>query len=339
MNTIEIDGANKKPPRALICGLGGQDGAYLARFLIAKGYEVCGTSRDAMTINRQSLCALGIDDSVKIFSMALNDFRSVLQTVIRIAPDEIYNLAGQTSVGLSFEQPVETIESILIGTLNLLEAIRFADRPISFYNAGSSECFGNTDDIPATEATPFKPRSPYAIAKTSAHNLVVNYREAYGLHACTGILFNHESPVRSERFVTQKIVRAAARIANGKPERLQLGRLDIYRDWGWAPEYVEVMWLMLQQKSLDDFVIATGRSVSLEYFVEQAFSHMNLRWRDHVDLSDELLRPTDIRQGSADPSHAARQLGWIAQHDVDYVIYEMCKAAREFVGVPPVNIN
>ena len=339
MNTIEIDGTKKKLPRALICGLGGQDGAYLARFLIAKGYEVCGTSRDAMTINRQNLIALGIDGAVRVVSMALNDFRSVLQTVIRIAPDEIYNLAGQTSVGLSFEQPVETIESISIGTLNLLEAIRFADRPISFYNAGSSECFGNTDEIPATEATPFKPRSPYAIAKTSAHNLVANYREAYGLRACTGILFNHESPLRSERFVTQKIARAAARIASGQPERLQLGRLDICRDWGWAPEYVEVMWRMLQQERLDDFVIATGRSVSLKYFVEQAFSYMNLRWRDHVDLNDALLRPTDILNGSADPSHAARQLGWKAQYDVDYVIFEMCKAAREFVGVPPVNFN
>ena len=169
--------------------------------------------------------------------------------------------------------------------------------------------------------------------------MVANYREAYGLRACTGILFNHESPIRFERFVTQKIVRAAARIASGKLERLQLGRLDIYRDWGWAPEYVEVMWRMLQQDRLDDFVIATGRSVSLEYFVEQAFAYMNLRWRDHVDLNDALLRPTDIRHGSADPSHAARQLGWRAQHDVDYVISEMCKSAREFVGVPPINIH
>lgn len=271
--------------------------------------------------------------------MALNDFRSVLQTVIRVAPDEIYNLAGQTSVGLSFEQPVETIESILIGTLNLLEAIRFASRPIAFYNAGSSECFGNTDDIPATETTPFRPRSPYAIAKTSAHNLVANYREAYGLRACTGILFNHESPLRSERFVTQKIARAAARIAIGQTERLQLGRLDIYRDWGWAPEYVEVMWRMLQQERFDDFVIATGRSVSLEYFVEQVFSCMNLRWRDHVDLNDSLLRPTDIRYGSADPARAALQLGWRAQFDVDFVISEMCKSARDFVSISQMDIN
>ncbi len=330
MTTIEIDRTTESSPRALICGLGGQDGAYLARFLLAKGYEVFGTSRDAMSMNRNGLRALGIEGSVRVFSMALNDFRSVLQTVIRIAPNEIYNLAGQTSVGLSFEQPVETIESISIGTLNLLEAIRFSGLPVSFYNAGSSECFGNTDNVPATEATPFRPRSPYAIAKTSAHNLVANYREAYGLRACTGILFNHESPLRSEGFVTQKIVRAAARIAAGQPERLQLGRLDIHRDWGWAPEYVEVMWYMLQQERLDDFVIATGRSVSLQYFVEQVFACMNLRWRDHVDLNESLLRPTDIRYGSADPSHAARQLGWRAKHDVDYVISEMCKAARDF---------
>lgn len=339
MTTTAIDGSVVPSLRALICGVGGQDGAYLARFLLAKGYEVFGTSRDAMSMNRQGLRALGIEGEVRVFSMAPNDFRSVLQTVIRTTPDEIYNLSGQTSVGLSFEQPVETIESILIGTLNLLEAVRFADRPIAFYNAGSSECFGDTGGIPATEATPFRPRSPYAIAKTSAHNLVANYREAYGLRACTGILFNHESPLRPERFVTQKIVRAAARIAAGHAERLQLGRLDIYRDWGWAPEYVEVMWRMLQQDQLDDFVIATGRSVSLEYFVQQTFACMNLRWRDHVDLDDSLLRPTDIRHGSADPSHAARQLGWKAKHDVDYVISDMCQAARKVVSVPQAKLN
>ena len=317
------------PPRrrALICGIGGQDGAYLAHFLLGKGYEVIGTSRDAMSMNRSGLTSLQIESRVQVLSMAPNDFRSVLQTVTRTAPDEIYNLAGQTSVGLSFEQPVETIESISIGTLNLLEAIRFVDESISFYSAGSSECFGDTGDSRASESTPFRPRSPYAVAKTCAHNLVVNYREAYGLRACTGILFNHESPLRPERFVTQKIVRAACRIAAGHKQRLQLGRLDIHRDWGWAPEYVEVMWRMLQETDLADFVVATGRSVSLEYFVERAFACMNLDWREHVDHDESLLRPSDIRYGAADPSYVASRLGWRAEHDVDDVISEMCRAA------------
>ena len=258
--------------------------------------------------------------------MAPNDFRSVLQTVTRVAPDEIYNLAGQTSVGLSFEQPVETIESIAIGVLNLLEAIRFVERPIRLYNAGSSECFGDTGSQPASEATPFQPRSPYAVAKACAHNLVANYREAYRMHACTGILFNHESPLRPERFVTQKIVRAACRIAGGSVESLSLGNLDIHRDWGWAPEYVEVMWLMLQQEQLQDFVIATGRSVSLEYFVARAFGNVGLEWREHVRLDSTLLRPSDIRYGSADPSRATRLLGWQATLQVDDVIDAMSLA-------------
>jgi len=326
-------------PRALICGVGGQDGAYLARFLHAKGYKVFGTSRDAMSLNLKNLSALGVNGSIQLVSMAPNDFRSVLQTINRTAPDEIYNLSGQSSVGLSFEQPVETIESIAIGTLNLLEAIRFADRPISLYNAGSSECFGDTGNIRASEATPFRPRSPYAIAKTSAHNLVANYREAYSLRACTGILFNHESPLRPERFVTQKIVRAAARISAGHNERLQLGRIDIYRDWGWAPEYVEVMWRMLQQDRFEDLVIATGRSVSLEYFIENVFAFMNLRWRDHVDLDGSLLRPADISYGSADPSLAVRKLGWKAKYDVDFVIANMCQAARDLVCPLKSNIK
>ena len=226
--------------KALICGVGGQDGAYLAKILLGKGYEVIGTSRDATLSRFDALRQLGIRDEVETISMAVNDFRSVLHTVRRHSPDEIYNLAGQSSVGLSFEQPVETIESIAGGTLNLLEALRFVENPIRFYNAGSSECFGDTGNEPASEATPFQPRSPYAVAKSTAHWLVRNYREAYGLYACTGVLFNHESPLRPERFVTQKIVRTAARIASGNCERLQLGNISVERDWGWAPDYVEV---------------------------------------------------------------------------------------------------
>jgi GDPmannose 4,6-dehydratase len=313
--------------KALVCGVGGQDGAYLAEFLLSKGYEVIGTSRDANMVNRDGLRRLGIDARVRIVSMASNDFRSVLQTIARSGADEVYNLAGQTSVGLSFEQPVEAIESIALGTLNLLEAIRFEGRPIRLYNAGSSECFGDTGTTPANEDTPFRPRSPYAVAKVCAHNLVANYRDAYRIYGCTGILFNHESPLRPGRFVTQKIVQAAARIAAGSTETLQLGNLAIYRDWGWAPEYVQAMWLMLQQDDPTDFVIATGRTVSLSYFVEKTFAHFDRDWHDHVQTDDTLLRPSDIAYGAGDPALAAKVLGWNASSDVDGVITAMCQDA------------
>jgi GDPmannose 4,6-dehydratase len=314
--------------RALICGVSGQDGAYLARQLIDRGYAVMGTSRDASVMRRGGLAALGVDREVTVVSMAGNDFRSVLQTVMRSEPDEIYNLAGQTSVGLSFEQPVEAIESISIGTLNLLEAIRFSGRPIRFYNAGSSECFGDTGTEPANEQTPVRPRSPYAVAKACAHNLVANYREAYGLYACTGILFNHESPLRGEHFVTQKVVRAARRIAEGDIAPLRLGNLDVHRDWGWAPDYVDAMWRMLQQEQAEDYVIATGRTVSLQYFVEQAFANFGLDYRQHVQQDAGLFRPSDIRYGAADPRLAAQRLGWRAGHDADAVIARMCDSIR-----------
>lgn len=313
--------------RALICGVGGQDGAYLAKLLLDKDYVVVGTSRDAAGMQRSGLVALGIAGRVEVVSTALNDFRSVLTTITRCRPDEIYNLAGQSSVGLSFEQPVETIESISIGVLNLLEAIRFADRPIRLYNAGSSESFGDTGEQPANEATPFRPRSPYAVAKACAHNLVANYREAYHLHACSGILFNHESPLRPERFVTQKIVRAASRIARGSGEPLTLGNLQIYRDWGWAPEYVHAMWRMLQQQTPEDLVIGTGRTVSLEHFAARAFEHFNLDWRQHIQQDPGLLRPSDIRYGAADPSRARSAIGWQPLLGVDDVITAMCRAA------------
>jgi GDPmannose 4,6-dehydratase len=318
------------PPRrrrALICGVGGQDGAYLSELLLSKGYDVVGTSRDATLLNRQGLRSRGIEDRVRVVSMAGHDFRSVLQTLTRAEPDEVYNLAGQTSVGLSFEQPVEAIESIATGTLNLLEALRFVGRPIRFYNAGSSECFGDTGTQVATENTPFRPRSPYAVAKVCAHNLVANYREAYQMFACTGILFNHESPLRPERFVTQKIIQAACQIAAGSKDVLKLGNLDIHRDWGWAPEYVHAMWLMLQADQPQDYVIATGQTVSLAYFVEQSFAHFGLDWRAHVQTDPGLLRPSDIAYGAGDPSLAASQLGWKAHFQVDDVIQAMCQAS------------
>lgn len=254
--------------KALICGVSGQDGAYLSALLLEKGYEVYGGSRDATTNPFENLKKLGLLQHIRPVSINTIDFKSTLETLSRIRPDEVYHLSGQSSVGLSFEQPVETYESISIGTLNLLEAMRFTQLPIRMYHAGSSECFGETQDAPADENTPFRPRSPYAIAKASAHWQVVNYREAYQLFACSGIMFNHESPFRPHRFVTRKIVAAACRIKKGSKEKLYLGNAQIRRDWGWAPEYVDAMWRMLQQTVPQDFVIATGATHSLEEFIE-----------------------------------------------------------------------
>ena len=306
--------------QALICGVTGQDGAYLAQHLLSCGYRVFGTSRDAQMGGTRNLHRLGIDDRVTLLSMAGNDFRSVLQTLDKVRPDEVYNLAGQSSVGLSFDQPVETLESHAVATLNLLESIRFMRSDARFYSAGSSECFGDTGDRAADEDTPFRPRSPYAVAKATAFWEVANYREAYGLFACTGILFNHESPLRPERFVTQKIVRTAARIGGGSTERLRLGNLHISRDWGWAPEYVQAMWRMLQQPTPEDYVIATGVSSKLEDFVAIAFAHFGLDWNDHVDIDETLFRPSDLKLSRANPSKAVRQLGWAAdKHMADVV--------------------
>lgn len=313
--------------RALVCGVGGQDGAYLAHILLNKGYEVIGTSRDVQISPFSNLISLDIHRNIKLESMAVSDFRSVLHVVNKTKPDEIYNLTGQSSVALSFEQPVETLESITIGTLNLLEVIRFLNRPIRFYNAGSSECFGDTNGIPADEDTPFKPRSPYAVSKAAAFWEVANYREAYSIFCCSGILFNHESIFRPERFVTKKITNTVARIAQGSKERLILGNLDIYRDWGWAPEYVEAMWLMLQQEKADDFVIATGHTYSLSEFVDEAFRSCGLDWHDHVELSPQFCRPTDIRVGSANPKRASERLGWIAKNDMKDVVRMMVNAS------------
>lgn len=311
---------------ALICGVSGQDGGYLAQLLISKGYIVWGTSRDAQGTAFSNMRYLGILDQVKLLSMVPEDFRSVFTAIKKSEPDEVYFLAGQSSVGLSFEQPAETIQSVVIGTLNMLEACRMIDKQIRFYHAGSSECFGDTQGHPASEKTPFNPRSPYAVAKASAFWLVNNYREAYNLFACTGILFNHESPLRPTRFVTQKIVSAVKRIGHGSNEVLQLGRIDIARDWGWAPEYVEAMWLMLQQDQPGDFVIATGRTYLLEDFVRLAFSTFDLDWREHVKQSDIYFRPTDLLISSADPIKAKLELGWQAQFDMPKVVEKMMQA-------------
>lgn len=320
---------NESPSKkALICGISGQDGAYLAKLLLEKGYTVCGTSRDAQMSSFNNLVRLGILDQVKLESMALTDFRSVLQVLMKVEPDEVYNLAGQSSVGLSFQLPVETLESIATGTLNLLEAIRFTKAPIKFYNAGSSECFGDIGDVAADENTPFRPRSPYAVAKSTAFWQVANYREAYGIFACSGILFNHESPLRPKRFVTQKIIDGVCKIAQGKEKYLYLGNTSISRDWGWAPEYVEAMYLMLQQTQPDDYVIATGKSYKLEEFVAEAFKCVNLNWQDHLVTDQSLLRPTDLAISKANPGKAKEKLGWEAKYKMPDVVKMMIESRQ-----------
>ncbi len=324
--------------RALITGISGQDGAYLAKHLLDLGYEVWGTSRDAQVSPFQNLHRLGVYEHVRLESLAVNDFRSVLQVLTKVQPNEIYNLGGQTSVSLSFQQPVETLESISLSTLNFLECIRFIGQPIRFYNAGSSECFGDLNGIPGNELTPFRPRSPYAVAKATAHWQVANYREAYGLYACNGILFNHESPLRPERFVTKKIAMAAARIARGLQKELTLGNTDIARDWGWAPEYVEAMHAMIQLDQPEDFVIATGVTCSLHEFIEVAFQHLGLDPLRFVKVDKGLFRPTEIAEGRGDASKAATVLHWqakIKMPEVAKMLVDACTRELELskIGV------
>lgn len=308
---------------ALICGVTGQDGAYLAKFLLLKGYRVIGTSRDADLNSMINLEKLNIKSKILLTSMSLNDFRSVLQAITKYEPDEIYNLAGQSSVALSFSQPVETMESISAGVLNLLEAVRFINKKIKIYNAGSGEVFGETGNVPAEETTPFRPRSPYAVAKSASFWQVSTYREAYDLFACTGLLFNHESSLRPTRFVTQKIISSAKEIFTGNLSNIVLGNLAIKRDWGWAPEYVEAMWLMLQDSSANDYIIATGKSHSLEEFVDKAFQLYDLDWKRYVKVDKSLFRPLDINISMANPHKAKTNLGWKAKTSLDQIIKNM----------------
>jgi GDPmannose 4,6-dehydratase len=311
--------------KALIFGISGQDGTYLAKLLLDKGYEVHGTSRDHELSTFRNLEIFGIKHKVTLHSLVLSDFRSVFSVIEKVRPQEVYNLAGQTSVGLSFSQPVETFESISVGTLNVLECMRMLKLGFKFYNAGSSEAFGNTPDG-AKEDTLFQPRSPYATAKAAAHYSVANYREAYNLFCCTGILFNHESPLRPSRFVTKKIVSTAVRIKKGSGEKLELGRIDIKRDWGWAPEYVEAMWLMLQQENPDDYVIATGISTSLQDYVGKVFECLGLDWRDFVTQNPGLKRPSDIDISFGHAAKAERILGWKAKIQLPEMISRMVEA-------------
>lgn len=318
--------------RALICGISGQDGTYLAKLLLDKGYEVSGTSRDAQVTSGRNLKRMGIFDDIQLESMSLIDFRSVLQVLAKIKPDEIYNFAGLSSVGLSFEQPVETLESHAIGTLNLLESVRFLNYGSKIYNASSGDCFGDTGGVAAVETTPFRPRSPYGVAKAAAFWEVANYREAYNEYACSGILFNHESPIRPVRFVTRKIINAACKISRGEQDKLVLGDISIRRDWGWAPEYVKAMWMMMQQEQPDDYIIATGVSHSLEEFVDAAFSVLDLDWQAFVETSPSLLRPTDIREGFGDPGKAERTLGWKPEYQMEDVVKMMVSAELDLLS-------
>lgn len=325
--------------RALITGVSGQDGAYLAKLLLDNGYCVCGASRDAQGTAFHRLHRLGIRDRIEYASVALNDFRSVLQLLFRFEPEEIYHLAGQSSVALSFERPVETHESIYGATLTLLEAIRFTGKPIRLYNAGSSECFGDLRGQAADETTPFRPCSPYAVARSAACWQVTNYREAYGLFACSGILFNHESPFRPERFVTKKIVAAASRIAAGRQKYLVLGNIEVQRDWGWAPEYVDAMHRMLQIDTPQDFVIATGQSEKLETFARVAFEHIGLNLEDHLVLNRGLYRPRELMAGRGDAGKAAAILNWRPKYWMPDVARMMVDAFRaeleESTGASP----
>jgi GDPmannose 4,6-dehydratase len=309
--------------RALIFGVAGQDGAYLSQLLLSKGYEVFGTSRDIDVARFEGLRHLGIFDKVRVQSANLTDYRSVIQALRTVQPDEIYNLSAQSSVGLSFDQPIETLTSIVNATLNLLEAIRFMGRDVRFYNASSSEMFGDTGGKPADETASFRPHSPYGISKTAAHSLVASYRKGYGLYACSGIAFNHESPLRSERFVTQKIVRAALDIKRDTARRLKLGNLAIVRDWGWAPDYVDAMWRMLQQPSAEDFVLATGKGSSLEAFTQAAFARVGLDWRDFVDYEPAFTRPYELEYSVGNAEKARRLLDWRATMTMPEVVNKL----------------
>ncbi|MEM6274514.1 MAG: GDP-mannose 4,6-dehydratase [Myxococcota bacterium] len=313
--------------RALIVGVSGQDGSLLANHLLNEGYEVIGTSRDAARGDISNLVELGIKDKLTLTSMAPTDFRSVLSTIREYQPTKIFNLSGQSSVGLSFGQPVETLDSIVGTTVNILECLRFERLDARFYNASSSECFGNTRGKAATELTPFTPRSPYAVAKAAAHWQVEVYREAYGLFACSGILFNHESPLRAQRFVTQKICTGAAKVSLGMSDGLELGDLSVVRDWGWAPEYVVAMTKMLDLSAPQSFVIATGESHTLEQFADLAFQHVGLDYKRCVTTGKRFLRPADIQESRGDPSFAKDRLGWQAKVSLREIAANMVDSA------------
>lgn len=294
--------------RALLTGITGQDGAYLARFLLDRGYEVHGVVRRSSTETFERISS--IRDRVRLHQADLLDQLSLVRVVEKSQPHEVYNLAAQSFVPTSFDQPLLTGEFTALGVTRVLEAIRLVDPTIRFYQASSSEMFGKVQEEPQTERTPLWPRSPYGVAKVYGHWITVNYRESYDLFACSGILFNHESPLRGKEFVTRKISDGVARIKLGRQSKLKLGNLDAQRDWGFAGDYVRAMWLMLQQDSPDDFVIATGVKHSVREFCDVAFSHVGLAWQDHVETDEALLRPADVNTLCGDSRKAKQQLGW-----------------------------
>jgi GDPmannose 4,6-dehydratase len=308
----------------------------LAQHLLAEGWTVHGTSRNLGIHDFRNLRRLGVVDRVTLHASDPAEFRSVMDVVARVAPAEIYNLSGQSSVNLSFDQPGETTDSILAATLNILEVIRHQDRRIRFFNAASSECFGNTPDAGADERAPFHPRSPYAVAKAAAYWTVANYREGHGLFAVSGITFNHESPLRPELFVTQKIIRGAARIARKEVAGpLRLGRLDVRRDWGWAEEYVKAMRLMLQRDTPEDFVIATGESHSLGEFAAEAFAAFDLDWQQHVVSDPQFARPTDILVSVGRPARARERLNWEAKVRMREIVRRLAAEESAKAGARP----
>jgi len=301
--------------KALITGITGQDGSYLAELLLEKGYEVHGIVRRSSMLNTVRLEHLLNDESihgVRLFlhNGDLSDSASLINILAHTRPDEVYNLAAQSQVRVSFDMPEYTGDVTGLGTVRILEAIRQCQLPARFYQAGTSEMFGNVHEVPQRETTPFHPRSPYGVAKVYAHWATVNYRESFGLFACNGIVFNHESPRRGETFVTRKIAIAVARILRKEQEKLTLGNLDAKRDWGYAKEYVQAMWLMLQQDEPDDYVIATGETHSVKEFLQEAFSHAGLDWEKHVRIDESLYRPAEVDLLVGDATRAREKLGW-----------------------------
>ena len=323
--------------RALITGITGQDGSYLAELLLKKGYEVHGIMRRASTFNTHRIDHLYKDPHVNGVQLFLHygdicDSTNLIRLLYRLKPDEIYHLAAQSHVRVSFDIPEYTGDTSGLGTIRILEAIRETGIPARFYQASSSEMFGNATEIPQSESTPFRPRSPYACAKLYAHWSTVNYREAYGIHASSGILFNHESPRRGETFVSRKISRAVAHIKAGLQQKLYLGNLEARRDWGYAKEYVEAMWVMLQQERGDDYVVATGESHSVRQMVEEAFGYAGLDHREFVEIDTKYLRPTEVDVLQGDSRKAARVLGWKPRTSFSELVRLMVDADVEQVN-------
>lgn len=317
---------------ALITGITGQDGAYLARFLIAKGYNVYGAFRRSSVINLERLEHLGVQDNIELVPLDLLDLGNIIRVLEKTQPDEVYNLAAQSFVAVSFEQPVVTAEITGLGAVRVLEGIRTVNPRIRFYQASSSEMFGKAQAVPQNEKTPFYPRSPYAAAKLYAHWTTVNYRESYGIFACSGILFNHESELRGLEFVTRKITDGVARIKHGLAEKLRLGNLEAKRDWGYAPEYVEAMWLMLQADEPDDYVIATGETHSVKEFAQEAFAYVGLNWRDYVIEDPAHLRPADVDFLVGDATKARQKLGWQPRTTFKDLVRLMVEADLKRIG-------